>query len=232
MSLQIQSSFNGCEFYVRGIATTGFNNQVVMHDIVNGKYGPYIEVMGRGAEVYEVDAFVSYNSGTYFDKEILKQQFMNNKTGMFFHPDYGMMNCCCLNISISEDAMRKGVCDIRFQLVVVNNSYYSITTTSSSSSLSSLVQRAANVISNPVSSISSELSGTSLGIISGGEGILKSISGIDPVLNKMGQTLGRYYQMGQMGASTLNEVSTLSEGVNKVEQNTSSIRSTLSSGVI
>lgn len=229
MSINIQSSFNGCEFYVRGIATTGFNNQVIMHDIVNGKYGPYVEVMGRGPEIYEVDAFVSYNSGTYFDMELLKYQFMNNKTGVFFHPDYGVKTCACLNISISEDAMRKGVCDIRFELVVVNNSYYSITTGSNSSGVLGLVERASDIITNPVGSLSSGLSGTSLGILSGGEGILKSISGIDPILNGMGQTLGRYYQMGNMGASVLNEVSTLSGGITQVEQKTSSVRSSLSS---
>lgn len=221
--MSIISSFNGCEFYVRSITDQGYNNQVVLHDIVNGKYGPYVEVMGRGPEIYEIEGFVSYNSGTYFDSNLLRAQMMKSKTGLFMHPSLGLKTCAVLGIGMSEDAMRKGVCEIRLSLVVVNNKSYSVGT-SQTGTLSSLVQRATNVLG------SVDLQGigtTALSVMGAGEGIIKSISGFDPVLSEIGQTLGRFYQAGNMGASILNEAGTLGDALPLVEAKISDVTKSL-----
>ena len=216
-------SFNNIRFYARAITDQGYNNQVVMHDVAKGKHGPVIEVMGRGAEIYEVEGFVDFEQNTFMTMNELRQMVMKKGTGTFMHPTLGLKQCAVMSFATMMDGQQYNICNIRITLVVVNNQYYNIGT-SAAHGLMALVQRASSVMS---SFDVSGLGGSALSVLGAGEGIIKSISGFDPVLNVMGNTLGRFYQAGQMGSSILNNASTLTDAVPLVENKLSTVTSQL-----
>lgn len=199
--MAIPSSFGAVQFYTRAVSESGFNKQAVVHEIVNG-VGAYVEVLGQGIETYQFDAFVDNMYSLYLDRDMLRAMIMDEGIAELLHPSLGLKKCWCSNVVMSEDARQLGIINLQLTFVVAENDYYTMTT-NNSSLLSSITSRASNYLT---SMDVSGLGTSAMALVSGGETIMRSVSGLDPALNTFGSTLGRFYQAGSMGTALLNTV--------------------------
>ncbi|GAN84015.1 DNA circularization N-terminal domain-containing protein [Novacetimonas hansenii] len=200
--MAIPTSFAGIQFYTRSCLETGYNKQAVQHEIVKGN-GPYIEIMGNGTSVYELEGFLDNSYGLYLDKNMFMQQIQSVGIGQLLHPSLGLVSCWCSNVTTREDANQLGIINITLTFVVCNNDQYTLTT-DNGSILQSITNRASNYLT---SMNISGLGTNAMSLVSGGEAIMRNVGGIDSALAPMGQTLGRFYQYGGQSTAILNMIS-------------------------
>lgn len=198
------NSFNGIEFKARAIHSSGIQDLVAIHEIIGSKYGPYLEVMGKGIEVYECDAFMKDD----FNVQLLQLAVQQTKWGVLTLEGYGIIKAICVNFSMSRDAYQHGIVNLRMTFFKNNNSHYKIGT-STAHGLAGLVDKAANFVS---SFNVSDLGSTVTSILGSGGSYLSSVSGCDALLSQTDQTAGRFFQSGTLsdvitsGASSLNDI--------------------------
>lgn len=234
--MSVMSSFGGVNFYTRQVSEQGFERSVVVHNFPLGN-DPYLELLGTGTQTFEFDAFVDNTMGLYVDRTLLRNVMINQGIAELIHPSLGSFQAACVNVSMSESARNKGIIDLRLTFITTSNTKKTFLSFMSSDSQSSLSSYASKGLSTVQSVMNGTLLQSTLGsfgsdvgtLVSSGQYLMNQFGGADAVLGKIGQTVGRFNQVGSIGSSLLNSIDTTGD---VAKQLTSSVISQRSSSML
>lgn len=234
--MAVMTSFGGVNFYTRQVSEQGFGRQVVVHSFPLGN-DPYLELLGTGTQTFEFDAFVDNTMDLYVDRTLLRNVMINQGIAELIHPSLGSFQAACISQSFSESAQNKGIIDLRLTFVTTSSTQKPFLSFLSDDSQSSLSSYASKGLSTVESALNGTLLQSTLGsfgsdvgsLVSSGQYLMNQFGGADKVLNRIGQTVGRFNQVGSIGSSVLNTINTSG---NVASQLTSSVISQRSSSML